>query len=74
MPRPSVRMRGPLRPFVEGFHAQLIEVGYTPLSALKQLQLLAHVSRWLEEAGTQAPRADVPRNRAVSPSALPSGV
>jgi hypothetical protein len=41
-------MRGPLRPFVEGFHAQLIEVGYTSLSALKQLQLLAHLSRWLE--------------------------
>ena len=48
MTRPSVRMTGPLVPHVEGFHANLIELGYTPLSAVKQIQLAAHVSRWLE--------------------------
>ena len=61
MPKPSVRMRGPLRPFVEGFHAQLIEVGYTPLSALEQLQLLAHVSRWLESQGLKPHELTSPR-------------
>jgi integrase/recombinase XerD len=48
MTRPSVRMAGPLAPHVEGFHAHLIELGSTPLSAVKQVHLAAHLSRWLE--------------------------
>lgn len=46
----SVRLSGPLAPHAAGFHASLIDAGYTPLSALNQMRLAAHLSRWLEAA------------------------
>ena len=42
-----VRISGPLQPFLSGFAAELARQGYTPRSLLTQLNLLAHVSRWL---------------------------
>jgi len=46
-----VRVVGPLAPCADGFRAALAERGYTPSSAAGQLQLMAHVSRWLDEHG-----------------------
>jgi integrase/recombinase XerD len=42
---------GPLAPFVSAFESKLRDAGYTPLSAVNQKRLLAHVSRWLETEG-----------------------
>jgi integrase/recombinase XerD len=48
MGHPSrVRLTGPLMPFTEGFAAELSRQGYRPNAAANQLQLLAHLSRWL---------------------------
>lgn len=46
-----VRVNGPLAPYADGFRATLAERGYTPSSAAGQLQLMAHVSRWLAQQG-----------------------
>jgi len=46
-----VCVRGPLQPFAAGFRSRLSDLGYTPLSAVNQMRLLAHLSRWLESAG-----------------------
>ena len=43
-----VRQGGVLAPFAPGFAAWLVEVGYAPHGAVKQLHLFAHVSRWLD--------------------------
>lgn len=47
----EVRFDGPLAPFADGYRDKLGQLGYTPLSAVNQLRLLAHVSRWLDEHG-----------------------
>ena len=43
-----VRVSGPLQPYVAGFRAELKRLGYRRNAAGNQLQLMAHVSRWLE--------------------------
>lgn len=49
MGKPSeVRVTGPLTAHADGFRAELIGQGYTPLSARNQLWVMAHLSRWLE--------------------------
>jgi integrase/recombinase XerD len=45
------RVSGPLRPYADGFRSVLAERGYAPSSAAGQLQLMAHLSRWLDERG-----------------------
>lgn len=50
----SVQVSGPLAPFREGFAADLERVGYSPIAASFQLQLMAHASRWLQESGRDA--------------------
>ena len=47
----SVRVSGPLAPHVAAFASKLREAGYTPLSAVHQMHLLAHLSRWLGGKG-----------------------
>jgi integrase/recombinase XerD len=48
MSHPSrVRVTGPLASFAEGFAGELAKQGYRPNAAANQLQLLAHLSRWL---------------------------
>lgn len=48
-PRPDrVRVTGPLAAFADGFQAFLVERGYTPCSVRFHLQLLAHLSRWMQ--------------------------
>ncbi len=46
-----VRVRGPLQAYVEGFWAELLRQGYTPLSAGNLLLVTAHLGRWLEAEG-----------------------
>ncbi len=47
----AVRIRGPLATYVGGFCDELAGQGYAVASAGVQLQLMAHVSRWLEDRG-----------------------
>jgi integrase/recombinase XerD len=50
MMEPSrVRVDGPLERYAPGFLAELIAVGYKRVSAALQLQLMAHLSRWMAE-------------------------
>jgi integrase/recombinase XerD len=42
---------GPLEQYAPGFRSWLLARGYTPLTTVPQLQLMAHVSRWLEREG-----------------------
>ncbi len=42
---------GPLEQYAPGFRTWLLNKGYTPLTTVPQLQLMAHVSRWLEREG-----------------------
>lgn len=46
-----VRFTGPLTPFAAALAAELAALGYTPTSAANQLQLTAHLSRWLQARG-----------------------
>src|SRR3954452_21277880 len=48
------RGRGPWGPFVGGFAAELGRLGYSCFTAEAQLQLMAHVSSWLEDRGLEA--------------------
>jgi site-specific recombinase XerD len=50
----DVRVPGPLAPFAAEFKAALLDVGYTPLSAVNQLRLMVHLSRWLDDRGLSA--------------------
>ncbi len=43
-----VSVRGPLEPFAGGFAAELESLGYRPNAAANLLQLMAHLSRWLD--------------------------
>jgi len=43
----EVRVPGPLAPFAAGFKASLLDTGYTPLTAVVQLRLMVHLSKWL---------------------------
>ncbi len=52
--RSVVRMVGPLAPYAPGFYRELRSRGYTRLSAVWQLRLMAHLSRWLEGEGLGA--------------------
>ena len=42
---------GPLEQYAGGFQQWLLDQGYTPLTTVPQLQLMAHVSRWLGREG-----------------------
>lgn len=47
----TVRVTGPLSEFASGFAEELSRQGYTYLSALNQVRVLAHLSRWLAAQG-----------------------
>lgn len=52
MGKPSrVRVTGPLAQYAEGFRRELTGLGYRPNAACNQLQLMAHLSRWLDANG-----------------------
>jgi hypothetical protein len=42
-----VRISGPLSGFAAGFREELLAGGYSPGTAAKHLQLMAHLSRWM---------------------------
>ena len=42
-----VRMSGPLSVFLAGCRGELVRRGYRPGTVAKQLQLMAHLSRWM---------------------------
>ena len=46
-----VRVSGPLEPFAAGFARELSRLGYTSISAIHQVRLLGHLSRWLADKG-----------------------
>ena len=54
MDQSRVRVAGPLATYRDGFGGELSGQGYTPGSASLQLQLMAHVSRWLASRGLTA--------------------
>ena len=47
----KVVVEGPLSPLAPDFHVFLSSVGYSPDSVSQQLQLLAHLSRWMAGCG-----------------------
>ncbi len=49
-----VRVTGPLAQFAPRLKAKLRECGYTPLSAVNVMRLMAHLSRWLDASGLSA--------------------
>jgi site-specific recombinase XerD len=49
-----VRVSGPLTQHAEGFRVMLAGRGYAPSSAAGQLQVMAHLSRWLAQQGRSA--------------------
>jgi integrase/recombinase XerD len=52
--KPSwVRMSGPLAPYADLMKRALAEVGYTPLSAAREMRMLANLSDWLESEGLE---------------------
>jgi site-specific recombinase XerD len=46
-------VEGPLAPFAAGFVVELVGRGYRPRSVSGQLELMAHLSRWLIEEGLE---------------------
>jgi integrase/recombinase XerD len=53
-PRPDrVRVSGPLAVFAHGFGVHLVERGYSLNFVQFHLQLLAHLSRWMQAAGLE---------------------
>lgn len=50
MKHPSrVRVKGRLEPYAKDFAEELERQGYAPGSAVTQMQLMAHLSRWMDE-------------------------
>jgi len=49
-----VGVYGPLACYAEGFRGELARLGYTPLSAIVHLRLMARVSSWLAGGGLDA--------------------
>jgi len=48
-PVSEVRVTGPLAPYAADLRSALHDAGYSPLTAVTQLRLMAHLSRWLAE-------------------------
>lgn len=49
-----VQVTGPLAVFNSGFAAELVWLGYRPNASANQLQLMAHLSRWMTQRGLAA--------------------
>ena len=48
----SRRSPGRLGPFVDGYRARLLELGYSPGSVLRSLAALGHLGRWMDRHDT----------------------
>src|SRR5258707_13418311 len=51
IPRPRIKVDGPLAPHAAGWRAELAARGYARGSAAGQMRLMEHLSRYLEERG-----------------------
>ena len=56
----SVRVPGPLGQYAEGFRDELQRLGYTPLSAIVHMRLMARLSGWLAERALGADALTAP--------------
>ncbi len=45
------RKPGPLGPYVDGYRARLLELGYSPLSVANSLAAVGHLGRWMDREG-----------------------
>jgi hypothetical protein len=61
----QVRVTGPLGPYAKGFRAELGRQGYASSSAVNQLKLVGHLSRWTTTEGLSAPDLVPVQNRAL---------
>src|SRR5680860_521137 len=62
LPLPSrVRVAGPLEPFAGGFRCELSRLGYSSSPAAGHLQLMAHLSCWLDEHSSDPEELTVAR-------------
>jgi len=52
------RKPGRLGPYVEGYRARLLELGYTPGTVRGMLKVLGQLGRWMESAGVEAGQLD----------------
>jgi site-specific recombinase XerD len=48
------RNPGPLGPYVDGYRARLLELGYAPMSVTHSLAALGHLGRWMDREGLDA--------------------
>jgi integrase/recombinase XerD len=55
-----VRVTGPLAAFKDGFAAELVGQGYRPNAVACQLQLMAHLSRWMAVRGVDVAELTAP--------------
>jgi integrase/recombinase XerD len=55
---------GPLAVFAGGFAAELERLGYSPFTAVDQVRLMAHLSRWMEDNGVDVAELTVARAHA----------
>jgi integrase/recombinase XerD len=58
-----VRVAGPLTAFADGFDAELERLRYSRFTVEAQLQLLAHLSGWLEDRQLEASQLTTARSR-----------
>ena len=52
------RKPGPLGPYVEGYRARLLELGYSPLSVTRSLTALGHLGRWMAREDVDVDQLD----------------
>lgn len=51
---PGAEVAGPLAPYAAGFSGELVAQGYAVSSVITQINLMAQLSRWLDDQGTDA--------------------
>jgi site-specific recombinase XerD len=54
----SRRKPGRLGPYVEGYRARLLELGYSPLSVTRSLITLGHLGRWMDRHDIEVGQLD----------------
>ena len=54
----NVRLVGTLAPYRDGLWAELLALGYTPLSGMSLVRLMSSLSRWLEGKGLEPKELD----------------
>ena len=54
----SRRRPGRLGPYVDGYRARLLELGYSPLSATRSLTALGYLGRWMDREDVDVEQLD----------------